>query len=245
MFMATPLQTRDLMNQIITNGVEHWKVTDELKKTLINYSKALICSSTITSYAGDCKKYILVYFLTALRMNHVKDLPSSDDLISMRALVLEISQQLSVACNWIKKKVHRIPHSVGYYWDLFFSSNSRVLYCWHIIHGNHKAQDFWPNVDAGLEKLRAEGDLKFVIQFTDGRHSALDICYKDNIKKYGDPAMSGFSFRELDSSTDNWVRTINDLVPHIKLNSHGVKHTHDQDDDDNEEEESINGDGED
>ncbi len=71
-------------------------------------------------------------------------------------------------------------------------------------------------------------------QCTEGRHSALDICYKDDIKKYGDPAVSGFSSGELDSSTDNWVRTINNLVPCIKPNSHGVKCTHDQDDDNGE-----------
>lgn len=43
MFMATLLQTWDLMNHIIADGVEHWKVTDELKVRIL-------CVSSMASW---------------------------------------------------------------------------------------------------------------------------------------------------------------------------------------------------
>ncbi|KAJ3998794.1 hypothetical protein F5050DRAFT_1710274 [Lentinula boryana] len=220
------------IQQLIREKDTHWAVSGSLKKLIAKYAKAYMLSSTAKFYIKCNPEDIIV---SALRANHIKDLPNEDDLTATDTLKSAVSRAVVQSRSTVKdhimstvrgtSKTSQLPANeqdlgtvaqslLGGLKDvpLSLALMYRLALMRNVADNNPdmNTRDFWPTVDSEMAALL--GVSQEGIKTQQQVIADFQLTYELDVKKYGKHRVSPTNIR---SSTYQWktfVKTVNTLA---------------------------------
>ncbi|KAJ7782482.1 hypothetical protein DFH07DRAFT_949281 [Mycena maculata] len=217
------LRSQDMHKQSVQQQASVWKPSSALSVRIKQMVRRLLLLPSVRYYSGTVETAVMA----ALRDSQVKDLPNEDsfDVDILKAVVArqfttdksELKKLIKDATDSADSDTRNIAVVANQALSRFcpqLKLSLAVFYCIafirrHIDKG-HPNGKFWILLDDELEDINKDGPVAYV--------ESMEICYEDDIAKYGDPATTKLKVAPdcLGDKPLKWVRALNSLGPNVQ-----------------------------